>query len=185
MGRTAFQGGLRSRSPRGMNVLSTPSQSKAPHFSHVLGDVNCDSWSASPECAMPDKLRTRTAGGRESTVQSEYFMAERLPDFKIVSDVGSGINWINWKRPGLLAVLDGALDGSLTESSPNFCLLHHALSTHEHGSSKTGRSSVADGVAVNDRVWCQQQQQGGRVVRQADDAAAAVAGPSSRAGGQP
>ena len=44
---------------------------------------------------------------------------------------------------------------------------------------------MADGVAVNDRVWRQQQQQGGRVVRQADDAAAAVAGPSSRAGGQP
>ena len=75
-------------------------------------------------------------------------------------------------------------------SSPNFLVLSVSCTTPCQCTSmaaarREGGASVADGVAVNDRVWRQQQQQGGRVVRQADDAAAAVAGPSSRAGGQP
>ena len=65
--------------------------------------------------AGPPKIaycRVSSSKQRPDLERQQHFMAQRFPDFKIVSDVGSGINW---KRPGLLAVLDGALDGSLKE----------------------------------------------------------------------
>ena len=40
------------------------------------------------------------------------FLVERCPDHEIITDVGSGINW---KRPGLLSILERAQRGTLKE----------------------------------------------------------------------
>lgn len=41
--------------------------------------------------------------------QQEYFRSNH-PDYKIISDIGSGINW---KRKGLNAILDAAIEGDI------------------------------------------------------------------------
>ena len=56
--------------------------------------------------------RVSSAKQKPDLERQKDFMVERFPGFKIVSDVGSGINW---KRPGLLAILDAALSGTLKE----------------------------------------------------------------------
>lgn len=57
-------------------------------------------------------VRVSSSKQREDLERQSNFMAERFPDFTIVSDVGSGINW---SRPGLLAILDSCIDGHLKE----------------------------------------------------------------------
>lgn len=43
--------------------------------------------------------------------QKTYMLAQR-PGSRVVKDVASGINW---KRPGMLSLLDGAVDGTIKE----------------------------------------------------------------------
>lgn len=52
--------------------------------------------------------RVSTRSQSDDLKRQVEFMAERYPDFEIIRDFGSGINW---KRKGLLQLLQGAIEG--------------------------------------------------------------------------
>lgn len=54
--------------------------------------------------------RVSTHGQKEDLKRQISYMTKQYPDFEIVSDVGSGINF---NRPGLKKILDYAIQGTL------------------------------------------------------------------------
>lgn len=72
---------------------------------------------------------------RADLERQRAFLLERFPNHEVVTDVGSGINW---KRPGLLSILDRAQRGAVKQvvvaSRDRLCrfafeLLEHVLKT--------------------------------------------------------
>ena len=57
-------------------------------------------------------IRVSSPKQKDDLERQRAYMAVRYPDHEIVSDIGSGINW---KRKGLLAVLESALQGNVEE----------------------------------------------------------------------
>lgn len=57
-------------------------------------------------------VRVSSNEQRSDLQHQKDHMASLFPEYRIVEDVGSGINW---KRPGLLSVLDDALKGRLSD----------------------------------------------------------------------
>jgi putative resolvase len=55
-------------------------------------------------------VRVSSAKQRDDLARQTYFIHERFPDHQVVSDVGSGINF---KRKGLLSILERAQQGSI------------------------------------------------------------------------
>ena len=51
---------------------------------------------------------------KDDLKRQEDFFVSNYPTFELVSDVGSGLNW---KRKGLLSILDGALTGNISKYS--------------------------------------------------------------------
>lgn len=54
--------------------------------------------------------RVSTHGQKDDLQRQIAYMSERYPEYEIISDVGSGINF---KRPGLTKLIDYAIDGNL------------------------------------------------------------------------
>lgn len=89
----------------------------------------------------PDKqsvtyIRVSSAKQKDDLERQRAYMASRFPDNEIVCDIGSGINW---KRKGLLSLLDRAHKGELREivvaSRDRLCrfafdLLEHVFKTY-------------------------------------------------------
>jgi predicted site-specific integrase-resolvase len=57
-------------------------------------------------------IRVSSPKQKDDLERQRSFMATRLPDHEVVSDIGSGINW---SRKGFLSVLDRALKGGIEE----------------------------------------------------------------------
>lgn len=56
--------------------------------------------------------RVSSAPQRDDLARQEEALRREYPDHEIVKDVGSGLNW---KRPGFLAMVDGAMRGGISE----------------------------------------------------------------------
>lgn len=104
------------RSPGGVRLYKLPSEvcRRAPKATVIYARVS------SPK-QKRDLARQRD------------FLLERFPDTEVVTDIGSGINW---KRPGLLSILERAHTGGISEvvvaSRDRLCrfafdLLEHTL----------------------------------------------------------
>ena len=57
-------------------------------------------------------IRVSSAKQKDDLERQKAFMAARFPGYRIVSDIGSGINW---KRKGLLSILEQAMSGGVRE----------------------------------------------------------------------
>jgi predicted site-specific integrase-resolvase len=57
-------------------------------------------------------IRVSSPKQKDDLERQRAYMASRYPDHEIVSDIGSGINW---KRKGLLTILDSAMQGNIEE----------------------------------------------------------------------
>jgi len=57
-------------------------------------------------------VRVSSGKQRDDLERQTAYMLSHRPGSRVVKDVASGINW---KRPGLLALLDGAIDGTIKE----------------------------------------------------------------------
>ena len=91
-------------------------------------------------------VRVSSGKQKDDLERQIAFMLDRRPGSRVVKDVASGINW---KRPGLLAVLDGAVRGTVKEvvvasrdrlSRMGFEIVEWML--HRHGCKLTVLESV-------------------------------------------
>jgi predicted site-specific integrase-resolvase len=57
-------------------------------------------------------VRVSSPKQKDDLERQRAFMSARFPDHRIVSDVGSGINW---KRKGLLSILEQSMSGGVEE----------------------------------------------------------------------
>ena len=57
-------------------------------------------------------VRVSSPKQKDDLERQRAFMSARFPDHRVVSDVGSGINW---KRKGLLSVLERSMSGGVEE----------------------------------------------------------------------
>ena len=57
-------------------------------------------------------IRVSSPKQRDDLERQRQYMVARFPDYEVVEDIGSGINW---KRRGLLSLLDRSLQGGLAE----------------------------------------------------------------------
>jgi predicted site-specific integrase-resolvase len=57
-------------------------------------------------------IRVSSGKQKDDLERQRAYMLDRRPGSRVVKDVASGINW---KRPGLLSILDGAVDGTVKE----------------------------------------------------------------------
>ena len=57
-------------------------------------------------------IRVSSNKQRDDLERQRVYMLSQRPGSRVVKDVASGINW---RRPGMLALLDGAIDGTIKE----------------------------------------------------------------------
>jgi len=57
-------------------------------------------------------IRVSSGKQKDDLERQREYMLQQRPGSRVVQDIGSGINW---KRPGLLSILDGAMQGSIKE----------------------------------------------------------------------
>lgn len=57
-------------------------------------------------------IRVSSGKQKDDLERQRAFMLSHRPHTRVIQDIGSGINW---KRPGLLAILDGAFKGDISE----------------------------------------------------------------------
>ena len=57
-------------------------------------------------------IRVSSAKQKDDLERQRAFMAARYPGHRVVSDIGSGINW---RRKGLLSILESAMSGDVEE----------------------------------------------------------------------
>jgi len=57
-------------------------------------------------------IRVSSGKQKDDLARQREYMLQQRPGSRVIQDIASGINW---KRPGLLSILDGAIQGSIKE----------------------------------------------------------------------
>ena len=93
-----------------INFITAPSGRKRYNIKDIYNITNCD-----PSFGEKEKIcycRVSSAKQMDDLERQKDFFRSKFPTHKLVTDVGSGINW---KRKGLKTILDRAMQGHISE----------------------------------------------------------------------
>jgi len=93
-----------------INFIRTPTGRYLYDISTLIPEVEEEEVEEATQCIC--YCRVSTNGQKDDLQRQIAYMSEKYPDHKIISDVGSGINF---KRRGLRQIIDIALAGDLKQ----------------------------------------------------------------------